>query len=890
MGLFSSSEEISILHHRRLSRYRTTPPAPASIVPDYRNAPIRRHRGVVPTMPSFPLLSKKLPKSQLSKNNASHGHGHSAGCECREGRPSRRSTDALNPPRQVPVLENTEGTVTIGNRCLNNEERAIIGIRYFPSKPESSSSSSTESSRTQSTGSSDTSPNLPLYVPYRRRSWLQYPGLATRPAAVTDKATDSIANRPEPRVIQPYSPPQPVKYDACPPPSVPTQNQIPERLVNTPELFFKQLGSIEFGSLKIMNGSPLSMQSGVRNANAKADHWDTITPAKTVSTAAVGKAPITHIQLKTPHTTIVPDFTPKDRPEAAARAHKHRTMGIRQALKTSKSHNAIKPTQAPEPEPEPATTGTVQSRMPSVIGDEQLKLVRRRRNTRKTDDDASSIYSMAGGDAAIPPDIPQHKRVGSEVAQGSFQSFRNFFRHKKSKSDLKISAKPSQQSSFHRRSKSEQGRGENTRTRSASRGTRKLQKKNPSTAAATMTQLPPLPPPPPPDQAASPARGHVGTPNEHRSQSRGHTVFDDQIISKGQTPSKSDGGIPGHGYNRNILYGIPPIPSRIEQRLQARPTDYEPIADSVSHVPPVLPVPYVAIMPSTPPILSPITRARYIPRVRKSVSLDELPREIQMPTRGRQIRRQPEGYHFKPLPIPKPDLPQRRTPIRVTPLDFDSRHSHLEPPQNKHSVYPIMPWQISPQTESPMDDYGGDDDHEFYMYSQDDRPFVSPLSDEDHEFWLVKARDMSPRRASVPKLRESSPLHHANSLPSRKDAQGRPLRTPAPISSHSRRARGSTARQPLSWTPSHGPQPQHYEESQTYPSRSPSEDNGAGGSVGPEPAVDTFDAAPNDGQYPPVYRHGTRRGGEARSNLWQPPYRILHSYYSPAYRNAPIWG
>lgn len=46
-------------------------------------------------------------------------------------------------------------------------------------------------------------------------------------------------------------------------------------------------------------------------------------------------------------------------------------------------------------------------------------------------------------------------------------------------------------------------------------------------------------------------------------------------------------------------------------------------------------------------------------------------------------------------------------------------------------------------------------------------------------------------------------------------------------------------------------------------------------------------------RYPPhgpAARHSWSRAGGSRGRNYEPPYRILHSYNSPAYRNVPIWG
>lgn len=45
-------------------------------------------------------------------------------------------------------------------------------------------------------------------------------------------------------------------------------------------------------------------------------------------------------------------------------------------------------------------------------------------------------------------------------------------------------------------------------------------------------------------------------------------------------------------------------------------------------------------------------------------------------------------------------------------------------------------------------------------------------------------------------------------------------------------------------------------------------------------------------RYPPhgpSARHSSSRSG-SRGGKYEPPYRVLHSYNSPAYRNVPIWG
>lgn len=46
-----------------------------------------------------------------------------------------------------------------------------------------------------------------------------------------------------------------------------------------------------------------------------------------------------------------------------------------------------------------------------------------------------------------------------------------------------------------------------------------------------------------------------------------------------------------------------------------------------------------------------------------------------------------------------------------------------------------------------------------------------------------------------------------------------------------------------------------------------------------------------DGRYPPYVPRGHHRNRSiSRTTGGNPPYRVLHSYNSPAYRNAPIWG
>ncbi len=86
----------------------------------------------------------------------------------------------------------------------------------------------------------------------------------------------------------------------------------------------------------------------------------------------------------------------------------------------------------------------------------------------------------------------------------------------------------------------------------------------------------------------------------------------------------------------------------------------------------------------------------------------------------------------------------------------------------------------------------------------------------------------------------------------------------------------------------------------TGPGYPPSMSNGYTGSSMKEPSLGPLDLPRNEpgpqqwdpyGQYPPqVHRgqgHYRNRSVGYGSN---PPYRVLHSYNSPAYRNAPIWG
>ncbi|OAA75383.1 hypothetical protein LEL_07371 [Akanthomyces lecanii RCEF 1005] len=518
---------------------------------------------------------------------------------------------------------------------------------------------------------------------------------------------------------------------------------------------------------------------------------------------------------------------------------------------------------------------TIRARIPSVIGDEQLKLIRRQ-STRVTADDSSSVYSDNFIPVMISDDIVQHRQANNDNSNGphlSFQSFRNLIRQNRVKSYLQANTKSAfVEKPSHERTTSDQVSATKATARSPSKSPRKLAKKHPRAAS------PAAPSSPRGESCYRDATKPLPLP---RKSFKGRSVGQQ---GKGHASSKSDGQAHQMRFPGHEEHSAPRVTRRKEHSRRDHPEGYRTIYERV-------------------PIL--LDRTSATPRAHVSFQGD-LPKQVNGPIDIEQLRRS-QTAEFKPLPTPKPELPQRRRPIKIpesVPAGFGNRSSHENSMETRirQDIYPPMPSHIRSHTMlQVVQQYGPyhDDDNEPQFFSPtDDSPFVSPLSDEDEDLWPLATHDNSSstvnRPSSSTQAREASPIRHARSLPSLGNSPGRSLRTPAPISTHSRRALELAERWQEQQQLQQQRQPARASLEQprlsTFYEHAPSQrPTTAGG-------TDQFDGSPflfveRDSSLPPiVYRNGVRRGSEISTAMWRPPYRVLHSYYSPAYRNAPIWG
>lgn len=749
----------------------------------------------------------------------------------------------------------------------NDAENQRLDDIYFSSPPGLSSSSSTESGRTLSSDS-DTSRELPLYIPYRRRSLQRIPGLATRPENFESDATIHRQNLPTLSANQSYSPSVQSDNDPATFLVSPIQDQDLDDLGNPAETGFKQLGSIRFGSLRITNGSPLSMRQGeakmdgsavsgsdsIDKSTASGEGIDSDRALPAISHAIEDSNDSTSIEQLT---AIAPDCPPEG---SLQKVPVSETVRGRQGrLSTENSR---------------ASAETVRARIPSfidVVGDEQLNLVRRQ-SRRVTSDDSSSVYSDNFIPVMIADDIASHKPTHNDNSNGphlSFQSFRNLIRQNRVKSYLQANNKTAvTNKSSHQRSASEQSASTTTSTvRSQSRPRHKLGKKKPRALSPPATSASkanndetdatkPWPVPPGASNRESAARKDK-VHARRKSDRQGHRTRP----SQDETPS------------------VPRAPRQLEHTLRDRFNEYQTTSERV-------------------PIL--LDRASATPRGQVSFERD-IPKQRQAPVRVEQLRRS-QTAEFKPLPTPKPELPQRRRPVKVPapiPNGFGAQSFQENPqePRNRQSMFSPMPSHVRSHTAPLMAQqyrpYRHDDKERHLHSLESDSPYVSPMSDDGQVTWPLTVNEALSRTApksSTFQPREVSPLRQTVSMPSiHGDDDNRSLLTPAPISAHSRRAqelaeKWNRQQQKKQSSRTSLEQSRLSELYEQPPSRRPT----LAGAVEEDDEF-PFVLVERDDNLPPiVYRNGTRRGSEV--SMWRPPYRVLHSYYSPAYRNAPIWG
>ncbi|KAJ3490526.1 hypothetical protein NLG97_g5761 [Lecanicillium saksenae] len=967
MGNVPSSEEVeSNPHHRWSSKQQETIDwVHIAGENDYDGVPTtpvigapHQLQDAIPTVPSFAYLqSQSFSGKRLPKNSLVFGQDPSVATGYYdESRPSRHSTDAARPMGRVSGSARAASLEEEDAEFRNDAENKRLEGLHAVSTPGLSSSSSTGSARTISSDS-NTSRELPLYIPYRRRSLQRIPGQATRPEKA-ESGIDKTPGRPKLPPLKtyiPYSPSVQAENNPDPLPATLAQEEDFDEQEEPSEVAYQQLGSIKFGSLRITNGSPLSMRRGGANASEVSDNYED----------KMDNPPASVNDYANSHRILPPDsrhardpndsnFTeefypatlnshPRELPDNMFPGQPVRGRQWRASIEDTRLSGGRAYGRIPlygERNNRMSSDTQNTSRMPSVIDDEQLKLVRRRRSTRMTADDASSTYSLPN-EQNIPiifsDDIVQNRNTNSDSSNGphlSFQSFRNLIRQNRVKSYLEANSKATAaQKNSHQRSVSEQEPTSARRSRSTSKPRRRLTKKNPKAAA-----------PPVPGLSGSGMQDYDATAEALQRPQTAYDQISRQDV-KGHSWSKSDGAVPRMQSSTYSGNSVPPIPQQVERSLRNHTENYPPMSERV-----------------------PIMLDSSHPAPRARVSFEELPREAYPPAaRAQQIRRS-KTVEFKPLPTPNPELPPKRTPVRVpmpTPTGVGNTNGNrgLRDPRNRQWMHPPMPThtrsntvtvnQYRPSRDASHQDRdyqdrnyperNYQDDDEIHRDSPDhDSPYVSPLSDDDQDLWPITTHEASSqtmqKRSSTFQPREVSPLRHAKSLPSIRNSRERQLRTPAPISAHSRRAQGVAAWQqqqqrqlqhrqkqhhpipqqppmprkqppmPPPPPPPPPPMPQQqppmpqqsgvtadqtgfsafYEDCPSYyPATADMTDEKGMSSLLPfETARDSRESNPP----PVVYRNGPRRGAEVASSTWKPPYRILHSYYSPAYRNAPIWG
>ncbi|KAM0439789.1 hypothetical protein ACHAPT_000886 [Fusarium lateritium] len=152
------------------------------------------------------------------------------------------------------------------------EGRQLLNAKKLPSEPVITFESRSEISQdvTADTGNGNQSAGTPisrtnsdvsLYMPMRRRSVIQKPGVATR----AHHSNPPISAKSSFRNSHPPSPSQ-TRHNSIESdlvrrmslPSIPSRPQSPERVTTPTEADYRQLGGMKFGSLRITNGAPVA--------------------------------------------------------------------------------------------------------------------------------------------------------------------------------------------------------------------------------------------------------------------------------------------------------------------------------------------------------------------------------------------------------------------------------------------------------------------------------------------------------------------------------------------------------------------------------------------------------------------------------------------------------
>ncbi|KAM0429430.1 hypothetical protein ACHAQK_011163 [Fusarium lateritium] len=257
--------------------------------------------GSLPPLPNMASSTRRVAPGLGIAVQASEAANPMSSPTCRDLRldpiPRTRSVQSEQSPRQ-PSFINSSRTSSIaqdsGYRALTRADSMPVAVRRgstnwdtraadarqllntqekLPSEPIVSKSTPYSdkacqdvtddlSNANQSAGSSisRTNSDVSLYMPMRRRSVVQTPGIATRahhskpPVSVKSNFRKSLP--PTPSQSRRNSIESGLPRRMSMPTTIPSQAQSPDRAVTPIEADYRQLGGMKFGSLRITNGAP----------------------------------------------------------------------------------------------------------------------------------------------------------------------------------------------------------------------------------------------------------------------------------------------------------------------------------------------------------------------------------------------------------------------------------------------------------------------------------------------------------------------------------------------------------------------------------------------------------------------------------------------------------
>lgn len=280
----------------------------------------------------------------------------------------------------------------------------------------------------------------------------------------------------------------------------------------------------------------------------------------------------------------------------------------------------------------------------------------------------------------------------------------------------------------------------------------------------------------------------------------------------------------------------------------------------------------IAVQPKktkTPPPVSMMTRPNSSLRVQRSLRHHKSAQSL-----SRKSSR--ESVHSYPAAGPvQPSLSRRNSREHV-----QSYPSYQSYPSHQQASPPLRDQTLSPPPIPPMDPRRRSMSLQGQSHPQG---FVAPY--QAPPSWAVQAQPAAPRRSSMSSMDSGS---RNNSFSSSRSYQGSQVQRPASVQPHQGRPS-----QPLrhrvsydGYSGIHRGHPPAMSNGYTPPSPRPIIDPWNSNRPPTTPKQDQF------GVYPPHVPRGHYRGRSmgSRGSPIDAPYRILHSYNSPAYRNVPIWG